>query len=81
MPKFNGWENRETWNVSLWINNNEPLYRLACAYLREVGKKKATYKGFIKWAGLTGKTPDNVSWTSRKLSHKELDRMIKDLLD
>jgi hypothetical protein len=24
---YNGWSNYETWAVSLWLNNEEPLYR------------------------------------------------------
>lgn len=29
MPKYNGHRNWNHWNVSLWINNDEGLYRLA----------------------------------------------------
>lgn len=27
---FNGWANRETWLVNLWLNNEESTYRDAC---------------------------------------------------
>ena len=34
MPKFNGHESWNAWNVSLWISNEEPLYRFALDCLR-----------------------------------------------
>ena len=26
---YNGWKNYETWNVALWVNNDESMYRFA----------------------------------------------------
>lgn len=34
MSKFNGHKNWNHWNVSLWINNDESLYRDAQFYIR-----------------------------------------------
>lgn len=33
MAKYNGHKNYNHWNVSLWINNDEGLYRMAKDYI------------------------------------------------
>lgn len=33
-PAYNGWTNRETWNASLWINNDEGTYNAAREIVR-----------------------------------------------
>lgn len=38
MTKFNGYKNWNHWNVSLWINNDEGLYRLAVSKIRSMKK-------------------------------------------
>lgn len=27
LPEYNGWRNYPTWNVALWLQNDEPSYR------------------------------------------------------
>ena len=44
MGNYNGWKNRETWDVNLWAMNDEPTYRRVCAgrpYTPETAKKMA----------------------------------------
>ena len=35
MPKFNGHASWNAWNVSLWINNDEGLYRMALECIKD----------------------------------------------
>ena len=39
--EYNGWENYETWNVALWVNNDEGLYNIA--------RRCVDYKQFVAY--------------------------------
>ena len=81
MTEYNGYTNYETWNVALWIGNDEGFYHLALdcenyqdfvSQIKEIfdDKNPKHYQ-----------TPDNVSWTDSGLNIKELDDVIKELKD
>jgi uncharacterized protein (DUF1810 family) len=79
MSTYNGWKNRETWNVALWISNDEPLYRAAVAFARS-SKSRAPYRHFIECEIASPTTPDGVSWTSRKLDYRRLNEFMRELV-
>ena len=79
--RYNGWTNYETWNVALYLNNEEPLYRAAVEYAN--GTDEPTYGEFIGQAIATGAlltplTPDGIRWLDSGLDYDELDEMIRD---
>lgn len=79
---YNGWKNRQTWNVSLWINNDESLYRAAVEYVKEHKDSRKLYSNFIRHEGLEhDRTPDNIAYISTKLDYKALNGMMLELVD
>lgn len=66
MSKYNGHKNWNHWNVSLWINNDEGLYRLARYYVSTCGNKDAAASLMLRHlkeeAGFT-KTPDGAPYS------------------
>jgi hypothetical protein len=73
--KYNGWTNRQTWNVALWISNDEGLYRLSleCKNYEEFRTQLKEMGGAIAY-----QTPDGVAWNDSALDTDELDDMIKE---
>ena len=64
--KYNGWKNRQTWNVALWVQNDYGLYNTALKYLKT--SKRQSWIGFIRFAGLEGKrTADRISYSGTRL--------------
>ena len=70
---YNGWKNRETWNVALWLGNDESLYRTARGF-----KHYNQLADYLVDAGITA-TPDGVSFTDDALDLDALDEMLQEL--
>jgi hypothetical protein len=76
MADYNGWKNYETWNVALYISNDEPTYRLAQSIART-----GTRTPFRDFAAEYGRrTPDNVSLSDKRLSLRELNAAIRETI-
>ena len=69
--KYNGWTDWTTWNVALWINNDECFYNIA--------KDCKDYMDFLyEMQYMIGSfaTPDGADWGEANI--KELDEVISD---
>lgn len=65
---YNGHPNWAQWNVSLWIGNDEGLYRLALDCIRRSKTKDAAARLFIDEVG-TDKTPDGARYSFTAVRH------------
>lgn len=66
MAKFNGHPSRNAWNVSLWINNDEGLYREALLCVEDYGpNKKVAAENMLRILAETGimYTPDGAPYS------------------
>lgn len=78
---YEGWKNYDTWNISLWLNNTEPIYCKAVEFMQENPKRDNPYIGFLLINYMTHLvTPDYVEWLSDKLDFPALDEMMKELI-
>ena len=82
---YNGWANFETWNVSLWLNNDFNFYTVMTEWVeaRLAYGQSVTYgqfSNFIKELYPFG-TDDGVQWDDDNLNEEELTEMLQELLD
>jgi hypothetical protein len=79
---YEGWKNYDTWNVALWINNDEPLYRKAVAFMQDNPDRENPYIGFLLNNYMTHLvTPDSIEWISEKLDFDALNDMMRELVE
>ena len=78
---YNGWKNRQTWNVALWINNDYNLYKSAVEFMKEHSNSRTPYMDFIKENYLEGEfTPDRIKWDGQQLDYKALNEMMQEFI-
>ena len=73
---YNGWANYETWNASLWIDNDETIYRHARRN-KNLGHRqwaKRFQDEFGEYA-----TGDGVQWMDPAIDQDEMDEMLAEL--
>ena len=70
---YQGWKNYETWNVSLWINNDPGFYSLAqgCSEIGDL-------IDCLFSQGWTH-TPDGVEFDGPELDYEALDDLVKEI--
>ena len=67
---YNGWENYETWNVALWLQNDYGLYSIA--------QRCDDYQDFVNEVGVGYSTPDGVKFADPKVNVIQINSDVFD---
>ena len=76
--EYNGWKNRETWNVALWIGNDFPTYQASQGYKTYPQPYLSFRDDFSKGMLKCTTTGDGVSLWNPIMDIKALDEMMKE---
>lgn len=86
---YNGWTNYETWNINLWIQNDEGFYNAMVAELRDILEQHendwenvsyAEVRGMVR-SVLGSKTPDGVSTNDPEICWPEISDALLELAE
>ena len=78
---MNGWANYETWNASLWMGNDEFLYRTALGCVEFADERESPWIKFIRCMTNGGmmETGDGVRWDDPSIDAAEMEEMMAEL--
>lgn len=68
---YNGYANYQTWNVALWIANDESLYSVASCCCDYEGFKSSLRAG-CEGMSIAYETPDGVAWNDSSVNLAEM---------
>ena len=74
---YNGWDNWETWNVALWIGNDEGLYHHAKEF-KDAATPYESFAASLRECDVM-ETPDGAAYNDSGLDLDALNELIKEL--
>jgi hypothetical protein len=79
--EYNGWKNYETWNVALYLDNDEGTYLAVKEYVKDTlnSTDDLSYDGLIEYLGIENEsTPDGIPWSYFRIDRKEMFDWLMD---
>lgn len=82
---FNGYANYETWNVALWVLNDQFLYNTARACVDFCAEGDTPWAKFVRCmmdgqiGRYLGATSDGVAWNDPAIDTRQMERLMADL--
>jgi len=76
MSEHNGWKNFETWNVALWLQNDEYYYSQLKEFCSRPLPAKSQYLSFVRKHLQFDRTPDGVSFKNSAISKIEMNKFL-----
>ena len=73
---YNGWKNYTTWNINLWLMNDEPLYRACVEAAEDCNRRGVVMRGLAakhfcqRYIGAL--TPDGARLSAKNIDWKAI---------